>query len=133
VRIIIAGSRSMSDREFLYNSCDRMIGKRVPECVVSGLARGADMLGHNYAVDRGITIKEFPADWNMFGKAAGMIRNSAMARYAADAPNGMLIAFWDGQSRGTRDMIMKAFDCRLETHVIRFRAEGDGVIVRRES
>lgn len=58
---------------------------------------------------------EFPADWNAHGKAAGPIRNQQMAQEA-----DVLIAFWDGKSRGTKDMIEKATRAGLDMHVYRY-------------
>jgi hypothetical protein len=57
----------------------------------------------------------FKADWDKHGKAAGPIRNQQMAQEADG-----LIAFWDGKSRGTKDMIQKALNYGLETHVYRY-------------
>ena len=42
----------------------------------------------------------FNADWNKHGRAAGPMRNKQMADYA-----DVLIAVWDGQSKGTKNMI----------------------------
>lgn len=68
--------------------------------VVSGAARGADSLGELFAKENNIPVKQFPADWNAHGRAAGPIRNRQMAEYA-----DVLIAFWDGKSPGTKNMI----------------------------
>jgi hypothetical protein len=68
--------------------------------VVCGGARGVDSLGARWAGEQGIPCVKFPAQWDRFGKAAGMYRNSDMADYADG-----LIALWDGESRGTLDMI----------------------------
>lgn len=59
--------------------------------VVSGKARGADTLGEQYAKEHGYSIQYFPADWERYGKAAGYLRNTEMAKNA-DA----LVAFWTG-------------------------------------
>ena len=67
------------------------------------MAKGADTIGEQYAHERGYTVERFPADWQQYGKAAGPIRNRQMVDNA-DA----LIVFWDGQSAGTRNMIMMA-------------------------
>ena len=62
-----------------------------------------------------------PANWEYYGKRAGMIRNGEMARYASEDPDneGILIAFWDGKSRGTKGMINIAYRTGLEVVVIR--------------
>lgn len=73
---------------------------KIPITVVCGMAKGADVLGERYALDRGFQIQRYPADWDEYGKRAGYIRNEQMAQNA-DA----LAAFWDGESRGTKHMI----------------------------
>ena len=101
MKVIIAGSRGFNDYETLCKFCDYIIGEPEDEVeIVSGTARGADKLGERYANDRKYTIKEFPANWNEHGKAAGYIRNGEMADYA-----DTLIAFHDGESKGTQHMI----------------------------
>ena len=70
------------------------------EEVVCGLAKGADIWGRNWALSNGIPIKDFPADWEKYGKAAGVIRNKQMADYADAA----IVFIWDG-SRGSQNMI----------------------------
>lgn len=69
-------------------------------------------MAKKWADVQGITCYEYEADWDKHGKAAGPIRNQEMAEYA-DA----LIAVWDGESRGTRDMIDKALDEGLDIYV----------------
>lgn len=75
------------------------------------MAKGIDLAGKEWANedwkqdyptcdDQGpIFVKEFPADWDKFGKGAGPIRNKQMADYA-DA----LLLIWDGESRGSANM-----------------------------
>lgn len=60
----------------------------------------------------------FPAKWDTYGKAAGMIRNKEMADYAIkDSEKAILFAFWDGESRGTKGMIDIAKRCGMEVVV----------------
>ena len=77
------------------------------------MARGADTLGEQYAKERGIPIRYFPADWQTLGKSAGYQRNVQMAQYA-DA----LVAFWDGRSKGTKHMIDTAQRFKLDIRVV---------------
>lgn len=100
MKIIIAGSRSITDYtalQYAIAQTDFSIGE-----VVSGCARGPDSLGELWAIQHSIPIHKFPADWGRFGRAAGMYRNADMASYADAA-----IILWDGESRGTLDMIDK--------------------------
>jgi len=100
VKVIIAGSRNFMDYKTLCNVCDYMLQNQNEIEIVSGTAKGADELGERYAKDKGYGVKQFPADWDKYGKSAGYKRNEEMAKYA-DA----LIAFWDGHSKGTGHMI----------------------------
>jgi hypothetical protein len=102
LKIIIAGSRSFDDYDFLKKQCDLILAKFISKEVeiVSGTAKGADYLGECYAIHNGYNIKKYPANWQEYGKRAGHVRNKQMAEYA-----DVLIAFWDGISRGTQDMV----------------------------
>lgn len=102
-KVIIAGTRTFEDYNLLRDTCDKVLSQYTDIEIVSGSAPGADTLGEQYAKEKGYPIKMFPAYWKTHGKAAGPIRNQQMADYA-----DVLIAFWDGKSKGTRDMIYKA-------------------------
>jgi hypothetical protein len=98
MRVIVAGSRNISNYEIVRHAIEDS-DFDITE-IVSGTAKGVDRLGEHYARLWNIPIKQFPADWDKYGKKAGIIRNHQMGRYA-DA----LIAVWDGKSKGTFDMI----------------------------
>ena len=115
-RVIIAGGRDFLNYPLLRQTMDHLLINVQDEVViVCGKARGADSLGEQYAKERGYQIHAFPADWERFGKAAGFIRNEDMAQNA-DA----LVAFWDGQSRGTKNMIDLAHRYHLKVRVKRY-------------
>lgn len=117
-RIIIAGGRNFNDYNLLKEKVDNIISdkrKTHQIYIVSGKARGADSLGEKYANENGLNIMEFPADWDKHGRSAGYKRNVEMAENA-DA----LIAFWDGESRGTKHMIDIAKEKNLLTRIIRY-------------
>jgi len=103
LKVIVAGGRDFAD----YNKLSAVIfdyaesvGDDVGVAIVSGMARGADALAHTFAKNEGVQVYEFPANWDKYGKRAGYVRNTEMAEFA-DA----LIAFHDGTSRGTANMI----------------------------
>jgi len=100
MKLLIAGSRDFNDYEMLKEKLDKILCSSNISEIISGKAKGADTLGERYAKERNIKIKEFPAEWNLYGKKAGMIRNKEMAKYATNA-----IIFWDGNSKGTENMI----------------------------
>lgn len=100
MRWIIAGGRNFTNYSLLKKECNKVFSEYPAAEIVSGAARGADALGQIYATTNGIPLKNFPAQWDVFGKSAGYRRNEQMRDYA-DA----LIAFWDGESKGTKHMI----------------------------
>ena len=83
------------------------------------LARGADQLGERLAEEYNLNLLRMPANWDLYGKRAGYLRNSDMAMYAAKE-NGVLVTFWDGKSRGTKHMIDLAHKHELAVHVVNF-------------
>ena len=126
LRVIIAGSRDFCDYELLKKSAIEIITKKtmLPDLtrIVSGGARGADTLGERFANEMGLEISRFIPDWDGLGKRAGYVRNAEMAKFAVEDDNdGMLIAFWDGQSRGTKHMIDLAKRYGLEVHVVNYK------------
>jgi hypothetical protein len=100
MKVIVAGSRNIF-KEILGK--ERLIieesGFEITE-LVCGMCQGVDLVFFNWANESDIIIKEFPANWNLYGKSAGPIRNKEMAQYA-----NCLIAIWDGVSKGTKNMI----------------------------
>lgn len=115
-RVIIAGSRNFCDYAALRDRCEDVLaipmalGKVI---IVSGHAKGVDQLGERFACENKLKTIVFPAEWKKYGRAAGPLRNKIMANNA-DA----LIAFWDGESRGTGNMIQLAQDKGLKLFLV---------------
>lgn len=76
--VIVAGSRYITDYEFVKR-CIQTSGIPVSQ-IISGGARGVDSLAEKYANEFRIPCQIVPADWNKYGKAAGMVRNKLMAK-----------------------------------------------------
>lgn len=103
MKTIIAGSRGITDYEVVHQAMGACPFTSDITEVLSGAARGVDMLGAKWALMHTIPVRYFRADWNFYGRQAGALRNLIMANNA-DA----LVAVWDGQSRGTAHMIKVA-------------------------
>ena len=117
-RVIIAGGREFQDYGLVKDRVGYYLKNRLKTdtvVIVSGHATGADALGEQYAKEHGLKCELHPADWSTYGKADGPIRNALMA----DVANA-LIAFWDGESRGTKNMIDTARAKGLKVAVVRY-------------
>jgi hypothetical protein len=103
VRVLVCGGRDFRDRWAIYERLDMIHADRGIACIISGAASGADHIAANWAKDRGVDLREFPADWAKHGRAAGPIRNRQMLN---DGQPNEVVAFAGG--RGTADMIRAA-------------------------
>lgn len=114
-KLILAGGRWFNEYSKLCIACDKILSLHDISEIVSGGASGADALGERYAKDRNLPVKLFSAQWDTYGKSAGYRRNEEMAEYATH-----LIAFWDGESKGTKHMINLAHRYHLHIKVINY-------------
>lgn len=141
MRVIIAGGRDFNDFRFLSKKCDYILHAELHDYkledleFICGMANGADSVGKEYADLWEYPVKAFPAKWddldvencvikyNKFGKPynalAGHNRNLEMALYAKE-DNGVLIAFHDGVSTGTKNMISLAKKHKLKVFVVKY-------------
>lgn len=105
LRLVVCGSREWPWRKFFDDALAFYVSDYPKENVeiVEGECRGPDLWARAWAEANGYKFKPFPADWDGLGKGAGFIRNGEMAEYG-----NATLAFWDGVSGGTTDMIEKA-------------------------
>lgn len=103
LRLLVCGSRNWTDMDAIY---DVLADYRTPRPVIvlHGGARGADSLADDAARLHGYAREVYKADWKKHGKRAGILRNLRMLDAYADK----VIAFHDGQSRGTQHTIDEA-------------------------
>ena len=115
MKIAVAGSRHYTDYEEAVEYIDRCIhnlAKDEEVIILSGGCRGADALGEQYAKKHGYDIVRFPALWNKYGRAAGIVRSKEIANTA-----DVIICFWDGKSTGTRFLIEYANKLNKVIHI----------------
>jgi hypothetical protein len=117
MKILICGDRNYNDFEAMECylaefpiTCDE------PLFIISGGCRGADKLAERYCKKWKIPFKEYPADWDTYGKRAGPIRNRQML----DADPDIVIAFHQNlhKSKGTIDTIKEANKRGIEVRVV---------------
>jgi hypothetical protein len=120
MRLAIIGSREYEDYESLKNiMMDLFFGYdynayKVKE-VISGGAIGADSLGAKWAKENKIKLTEFFPDWKSYGKQAGFIRNIEIVKNS-----DMVLALWNGLSKGTAHSLRIARDQKKPTLIIYF-------------
>ena len=108
-RVVVAGSRDFNDYHLLSSELDKFLAGKKNVTIISGTARGADRMGEQYAAEHGYKVEQFPAEWGVYHKGAGPIRNMQMVK-TADA----VVAFWDNQSTGTKNII----DCAKQENIL---------------
>lgn len=94
MKIAVIGSRCLTMAD---------LSSYIPACVseiVSGGAKGIDSSAASYAAQHNLKLTVFLPDYPHFGKAAPLLRNRQIVEYS-----DMVVAFWDGRSRGTKHVI----------------------------
>ena len=99
MKLIVAGSRHFDEDEVYAEIVKWRLKNIYLTEIVSGGCRGVDKAGEGYADFYSLPMKQFLAEWDKHGKAAGPIRNKQMAKYA----DGLLL-IWNGKSRGSASM-----------------------------
>lgn len=115
MKLAIVGGRDFNDYNILTTWVDSIFYMQNTNLkfVVSGGAKGADSLAKKYTDEHIAEYIEYPAEWNKYGKSAGFIRNQTIVDNC-----DMVLAFWDGQSRGTADTIEKAKKAKKPTFIV---------------
>lgn len=108
----VVGSRSFND----YNYMKEVLEKyEIDEIVSGGCKYGADKLAEQYATEKDLVLTILLADWKNLGKKAGLIRNVDIVKRS-----DVVIAFWDGKSRGTKHTIDTAIKHNKKVIVYHF-------------
>jgi len=119
MNLLICGSRTWSDYDLLRDVIKGVSENVEIDALVAGGAVGADQMAAAAAKELKIIFREYRADWDKHGKAAGPIRNQEMLD--KEHPS-LLIAFWDGKSKGTIDMISRANKAGCRIRIVRERS-----------
>lgn len=116
-RVIVCGSRKWSDRRLIAETLNDLVEEFAPDypVIVHGDARGADRLAAEEAGKAGLLVEAHAADWDRYGKNAGLVRNAEMAELGAD----LCVAFWDGASTGTQHMMNVARMSDIPVRIVR--------------
>lgn len=99
MRVLVCGGRGYSVATVVETTLNDIHSERTVTTIIQGEAKGADRLGKRWAIGRGIETIDCPANWTLYGKSAGYIRNSYMLSMRPD----LVVAFPGG--RGTKMMV----------------------------
>ena len=114
-KVAIVGSREYPDLEQVR---EYVRGLPPGTIVVSGGAVGVDKVAEQEAKEQGLNVEIWYPRWDLHGKGAGFARNRAIV-HSADR----VVAFWDGESRGTKHTIGVAQEMRKPVEVYLPRSE----------
>jgi len=81
--------------------------------IITGSASGVDAAATRAAREKGIPVQVMPAS---FEELADPSKAAARNQRLVDACD-VLVAFWDGSSKGTRTTVERALDSGKEVHV----------------
>lgn len=121
MRLLVCGDRNYTNRAFVYATLDMWLDAEPIEVIIEGEAPGADCMARDWATMYGVPVEKFPANWRLYGKAAGPIRNAEMLTRKPDC----VLAFHDDieHSKGTRDMVIRARKAGITTHVLKLPSD----------
>jgi hypothetical protein len=113
----VVGGRNFDDYDLLAETIGSYISDAAQYILVSGGAKGADKLVEKYASENGYDMIIYTPDWSK-GKRAGPLRNQRIVDKSDE-----IIAFWDGQTHGTKSTIDLAKKANKTVHVIKYAPE----------
>jgi uncharacterized phage-like protein YoqJ len=109
--ILVCGSRGWTD----VAKIESALKIYEPTVVIHGGAVGADQLAAQIAHDLGHDVRPpFLPNWHQYGARAGFVRNAQML----DEKPDLVVAFWDGESRGTKNTITGAMERGIIVRVV---------------
>ena len=106
MKTAIIGSRGLT-----LSDLDKYLPDGTTE-IVSGGAKGIDSCAKEYALSHGLTITEFLPEYEKYGRSAPLKRNLEIIKYA-----DIVIAFWDGKSKGTKYVIENCKKSGVEVRI----------------
>lgn len=116
MKVLICGDRYWKDSVRVLDELAAIHSITPVSVVIEGGTNGADTAGHKAAVSLGIPVVHMPANWRLYGRAAGPIRNQAMLDQHPD----LVLAFHHNLavSKGTKDMVNRAWKAGIKVRII---------------
>ena len=131
MRVAVVGSRKFDDYDMMKSYLDKLHSMRKIELIVSGGASGADSFAVHWAKSNSVEYLVHEAKWDDLTHPDARIKvNSRGKKYDANAgfrrnrdivnDAQVVLAFWDGNSPGTKDSIDYARSINKPIRVIRY-------------
>ena len=114
MKIAVIGSRNFANYELLKKTLSEITGITK---VISGGAKGADSLAEQWAKENQIETVIYKPDWAKYGRGAGVVRNRLIIEDC-----DLCIAFWDGESKGTKSSIDHCKKLNKKLTIVRYSA-----------
>lgn len=122
MKLGVVGSRSFRDYKKLCDVLDGLNAGCSDVIISGGCSIGADALAERYAKERDVELKIFYAEWEKYGKRAGILRNRAIVLYC-----DFVVLFWDGISRGTASTLSFCMEFKVPFLLVWTYGIGGGV------
>jgi hypothetical protein len=117
--LLVCGDRNWQDADRIY----AIVKEAAPALLIHGDAKGADRMGMIAGLRLGVRVEAHPADWKLYGKGAGPIRNQQMLGRLLELERGgaqvACVAFHSNlsESKGTADMVRRCREAGIQTEV----------------
>ena len=109
-KVVVAGGRTYTNTGMVFICLEDIVQK--DDVIISGHAKGVDMMGELYAQKNNLACEIYPAEWDKYGRSAGPRRNEQMAQVA-----DKVVVFWNFKSRGTKNMVEMAKKYKKELFI----------------
>lgn len=123
--IIVCGGKTEHPQEVVDKFILGVLAELgITDCViVSGGCKGADISGEKFAEARGFEVVRFLPDWKTYGRSAGIRRNAEMINYISQSECPAVIAFWNGESRGTKFTVEQAKKRGIPVYIYYYKSK----------
>ena len=114
VSVLVCGGRKFGG----WTAVQRVLDRISPDIIIHGAARGADSMAGRYARENNIPCRDFPAEWQRYGRSAGHRRNQQMLD---EGKPDLVVAFPGGT--GTQNMVKISRQQGFEVNIIDHRGD----------
>lgn len=124
MRVLVCGDRHWENEERIRD----VLCEVNPKVIIEGGAKGADRIAWKIGREGHLTVIEFQANWEKYGRAAGPIRNETMLRKGKPQ---LVLAFHNkiNESLGTRNMVMLALSHKVPVRIFTEKSELKRVMI----